>query len=159
MVYEIKLDGYRAVAVKSDRGVNLFSRCHKSFNHQYPYLVEALNDLPEGTAVDGEIVALDESGRPNLNLLQSSRREASRIHYFIFDIPVCNNRDLKRLPLNERRKLLEFRSSRIRISEQFESSAKDMVAAVSQQQLEGVIEKRKESFNLESVQRHGSNIV
>jgi hypothetical protein len=37
-VYEIKLDGYRAVAVKSDRGVNLFSRRHKSFNHQYPYL-------------------------------------------------------------------------------------------------------------------------
>jgi ATP-dependent DNA ligase len=40
-VYEIKLDGYRAVAVKSDLGVNLFSRRHKSFNHQYPYLVEA----------------------------------------------------------------------------------------------------------------------
>jgi ATP-dependent DNA ligase len=57
-LYEIKLDGYRAVAVKSDRGVNLFSRRHKSFNHQYPYLVEALNDLPEGTVVDGEIVAL-----------------------------------------------------------------------------------------------------
>ena len=62
-VYEIKLDGYRAVAVKSDGGVNLFSRRHKLFNHQYPYLVEALNELPEGTVVDGEVVALDESGR------------------------------------------------------------------------------------------------
>lgn len=62
-VYEIKLDGYRAIGVKSDGGVNLFSRRHKSFNHQYPYLVEALGDLPEGRVVDGEVVALDESGR------------------------------------------------------------------------------------------------
>src|SRR5215472_12765484 len=69
-VYEIKLDGYRAVAVKSRR-VNLYSRRHKSFNSQYPYLVEALDELPEGTVVDGEVVALDESGRPNFNLLQS----------------------------------------------------------------------------------------
>jgi bifunctional non-homologous end joining protein LigD len=149
-VYEIKLDGYRAVAVKSDRGVNLFSRRHKLFNHQYPYLVEALNDLPEDTVVDGEIVALDESGRPNFNLLQSSRREASRIHYFIFDLLICNNRDLTRLPLNERRKLmksvLKLRSTRIRISEQFETSGNDMLAAVRQQQLEGVIGKRKDSL-------------
>lgn len=43
--YEIKLDGYRAVAVKSDRGVSLFSRRHKSFNRQYPYLAEGITDL------------------------------------------------------------------------------------------------------------------
>ena len=54
-LYEIKLDGYRAIAVKSGR-VNLFSRRHKLFNSQYPYLVEALVELPEGTVVDGEVV-------------------------------------------------------------------------------------------------------
>jgi DNA ligase D-like protein (predicted ligase) len=149
-VYEIKLDGYRAVAVKSDRGVNLFSRRHKSFNHQYPFLVEALNDLPEGTVVDGEVVALDESGRPNFNLLQSFRKEASHIHYFIFDILICDNRDLTRLPLNERRKLmksvLKLRSARIRISDQFDVPANDMLAAVRKQQLEGVVGKRKDSL-------------
>jgi len=102
-VYEIKLDGYRAVAVKSGR-VNLFSRRHKPFNSQYPYLVEALAELPDGTVVDGEIVALDESGRPNFNLLQSYRKEAIHIHYFIFDLLVCNDRDLTKLPLSERRK-------------------------------------------------------
>jgi ATP-dependent DNA ligase len=72
-LYEIKLDGYRAIAIKSDRGVSLFSRRRKSFDHHYPLIVEALAELPEGTVVDGEIVALDESGRPNFNLLQNFR--------------------------------------------------------------------------------------
>jgi ATP-dependent DNA ligase len=149
-VYEIKLDGYRAVAVKSDRGVNLFSRRNKPFDHQYPYLVEALSDLPGGTVVDGEIVALDESGRPNFNLLQSFRSEASRIHYFIFDMLICDSRHLTRLPLSERRQLMKSHlkpySPRIRIAEQFDVSADDMLAAVRQQQLEGVIGKRKDSM-------------
>ena len=55
---EIKLDGYRAIAVKSARTVNLYSRRKKSFNSQYPYIVEALRSLPEETVVDrmGQIV-------------------------------------------------------------------------------------------------------
>jgi ATP-dependent DNA ligase len=148
--YEIKFDGYRAIAVKSDRVVKLFSRRHKSFDEQYPYLVEALGGLPEGTVVDGEVVALDDSGRPNFNLLAQFRSEASRIHYFIFDLLVCNDRDLTKLPLGERRELmksvLKLRSPLIRIAEQFEVSASDMLAAVRQQQLEGVIGKRKDSL-------------
>jgi len=149
-VYEIKLDGYRAIAVKSDGRVSLFSRRRKSFDHHYPLIVEALAELPEGTVVDGEIVALDESGRPNFNLLQNFRSEASRIHYFIFDLLICNDRDLTGLPLRDRRKLmkslLKLRSPRLRIAEQFEASANDMLAAVRQQQLEGVIGKRKDSL-------------
>src|SRR6266480_990531 len=94
-------------AVKSDRGVSLFSRRRKSFDHHYPLIVEALAELPEGTVVDGQIVALDESGRPNFNLLQNFRSEAARIHYFIFDLLVCQNRDLTRLPLSEPRGLLK----------------------------------------------------
>src|SRR5258707_11460441 len=141
-VYEIKLDGYRAVAVKSDRGVSLFSRRRKSFDHHYPLIVEALGELPEGTVVDGEVVALDESGRPNFNLLQNFRSEASRIHYFIFDLLICNDRDLTKLPLVERRKLLKslkLASGRIRIAEQFEASPSDMFVAVRQRRFDGLI--------------------
>ena len=149
-IYEIKLDGYRAVAIKTDVGVSLFSRRHKSFNHQYPHIVEALAELPESTVVDGEIVALDESGRPNFNMLQNFRSGASHIQYFIFDLLVCKERDLTRLPLSERRKLmksvLKLDCPRVRICDQFEASANDMLAAVRQQQLEGVIGKRKDSL-------------
>jgi ATP-dependent DNA ligase len=84
------------------------------------------------------------------NMLQSFRSQASHIHYFIFDLLVCNDRDLTRLPLSERRKLmksfLKLRSPRMRICEQFETSATDMLTAVRQQQLEGVIGKRKDSL-------------
>ena len=129
--------------------MSLFSRRRKSFDHHYPLIVEALAELPEGTVVDGEVVALDESGRPNFNLLQNFRSEASRIHYFIFDLLICNDRDLTGLALSERRKLmkslLKLSSPRLRIAEQFEASANDMLAAVRQQQLEGVIGKRKDS--------------
>ena len=147
---EIKLDGYRAIAVKADGRVNLFSRRRKSFDHHYPLIVEALAELPEGSVVDGEIVALDDSGRPDFNLLQNFRSEAQHIHYFIFDLLICQDRDLTRLPLSDRRELmkshLKFYSPRIRIAEQFEASANDMLAAVRQQHLEGVIGKRKDSL-------------
>jgi DNA ligase D-like protein (predicted ligase) len=156
--YEIKLDGYRAIAVKSGQTINLFSRRGKSFNSQFPYLVGALADLPDGTVVDGEVVALDDAGRPNFNLLQQFRIGASRICYFIFDLLVCNDRDLTKLALVERRKLLnllKLKSGRIRISEQFEVTAKDMLVAVREQKLEGVVAKRKDSL-YEAGKRTGS---
>ena len=69
-IWEIKLDGYRALAVSSRAGLTLFSRRKKSFNRQFPYIVEALANLPEGTVLDGEVVAIDDGGRPDFNLLR-----------------------------------------------------------------------------------------
>src|SRR5438046_9646961 len=106
-LWEIKLDGYRALAVKSGNGVTLFSRRRKSLNRQFPYIVEALADLPAGTIVDGEVVAIDESRRPDLNLLQNFRAEASRIRYYIFDLLCWEDRDLTHVPMVERRALLK----------------------------------------------------
>ena len=90
-VYQIKLDGYRAIAVKSFGKLNLFSKRRNSFNRQYSLVFEALADLPDNTVIDGEVVALNESGRPDFNLLQHFRAQASRIHYFVFDLLVYKN--------------------------------------------------------------------
>ena len=146
--FEIKLDGYRAWAVKSSGKAHLYSRREKLFNPQYPYLVEALDDLPDDTVVDGEVVSLDDSGKPNFHLLQQFRKEASRIHYFIFDLLICKHRDLTGLPLNQRREFLQQfvkTNSRVRISGQFQVSAAEMLAAVREQKLEGVVAKLKDS--------------
>src|SRR5215469_7394264 len=148
-VYEIKLDGYRALAINSNGKLILYSRRRKSFNLQYRHIFEALHELPENTVVDGEIVALDDSGRPNFNLLQHSRSHASRICYFIFDLLIYQNRDLTHLPLIERRKLLKsvlkFQSPRIRIADYFETSVQAMLESTAEQGLEGVVAKRKDS--------------
>jgi bifunctional non-homologous end joining protein LigD len=158
-VFEIKLDGYRAIAVKSSGKHNLLSRRRNSFNRQYSLIFEALADLPDNTVIDGEVVALDESGRPDFNLLQHYRAEASRIHYFVFDLLVYKNRDLTRLPLIERhqvmKSVLKLKSPRVRITDYFETSAADMLNAIRAQGLEGVVAKRKDS-RYEAGKRSGS---
>jgi DNA ligase D-like protein (predicted ligase) len=158
-VFQIKFDGYRAIAIKSDGKLNLVSRRRNSFNSQYPLVLKALGDLPDETVIDGEVVALDESARPDFNLLQHFRSQASCIHYFVFDLLIYNNRDLTRLSFIERRhflnSVLNFSSSRIRIAEYFETSAENMLSAARGQRLEGVIAKRKDS-TYQAGQRTGS---
>src|SRR5437868_3386602 len=71
--YEIKLDGYRAIALKTAMGVKLLSRRNNSLNDRFPKIVEALASLPDETLLDGEVVALDEHGRGSFSLLQHSQ--------------------------------------------------------------------------------------
>ncbi len=61
--YELKLDDYRALGIKSGGKVYLRSRNNKDFNGKYPSLAKALEDIPDETVIDGEVVALDETGR------------------------------------------------------------------------------------------------
>jgi bifunctional non-homologous end joining protein LigD len=148
-VYEIKLDGYRAEAVRTADGIILYSRNGNSLGKKFPYIVEALSDLPPDTIIDGELVALDESGHPTFNLLQNYTGTSQHIRYFVFDVIVLKGRDLKSLPLLERRKLLAllpFTNQRIAISEVFNIPAETMLVAVKQQQLEGVVAKRLDSL-------------
>jgi DNA ligase D-like protein (predicted ligase) len=147
-VYEIKLDGYRALAINANGKVGLYSRKRKSFSRQYQHVFDALRDLPQNSVVDGEIVALDDAGRPNFNFLQHSRSQANRIVYFVFDLLVHGNRDLTRLPLIQRRAILKselkFQSPKIRIAEYFETSTETMLRSAREQSLEGVVAKRKD---------------
>jgi bifunctional non-homologous end joining protein LigD len=125
-VYEVKLDGHRAPAINANGKLSLYSRRRK-FNRQYPDVFDALPDLPENTVVNGEIVALDDAGRPNFNFLQHSKSNAKRICYIVFDLVIHQNRNLMALPMLERREILRsvltFKSSRVRIVPYFETTA------------------------------------
>src|SRR6266498_4216158 len=65
--YELKFDGYRAVGIKTDGKIQLRSRNDNDFSLRYPAIATALSSLPNETVVDGEVVALDESGKPSFN--------------------------------------------------------------------------------------------
>ncbi len=105
---------------------------------------------PAGTVVDGELVAINDSGRPDFNLLQNFLAEASRIDYYIFDLLRWKDRDLTGLSLIEGRGLLKFlvviRDERIRISDYVEATPEALLSAVREQGLEGIIGKRKDSM-------------
>ena len=111
--------------------------------------MEALANLPTETVVDGELVAIDDSGRPDFNLLQNFRADASRICYYVFDLLCCSGRDLTRLPLMERRALLKslavVEDKRIRAWDYVEAAPKDLLSAVREQGLEGIVGKQKDS--------------
>ena len=103
---EVKLDGYRAIAIKADGRVQLRSRNNKDFNRKYPTIAVALAALPDETVIDGEIVALDDSGRPSFNSLQNYGSASAPILYYVFDVLLLSGRDLMSEPLAHRRDLL-----------------------------------------------------
>jgi bifunctional non-homologous end joining protein LigD len=71
LVFELKLDGFRAVAFKTGGKVHRRSRNNKDFSGKYPDVAKALAPMPDETVIDGEIVALDPDGRPSFNALQN----------------------------------------------------------------------------------------
>lgn len=148
-VYEIKLDATAPRRVHTADGIAFYSRNGKSLAKKFPYIVEALNDLPPDTTIDGELIALDRFGRPSFNGLQRFKGAAMHIRYFVFDVIVLKGRDLTSVPLSERRKLLALlplSNPRIQVSEALSVSAASMLAAVKQQGLEGVVAKRLDSI-------------
>ncbi|MBB5061400.1 bifunctional non-homologous end joining protein LigD [Granulicella aggregans] len=142
--YEIKLDGFRLEAVKDGSETTLFSRRGNMLNQKFPYIAGALKGLPKNTVIDGELVALDDEGRTDFNLLQNFRSAELRIHYYAFDILVSKGKDLTHLPLAERRAILEKIlpvNDHISLSV-VQTDSRAMLSFVRQHGLEGVVAKR-----------------
>lgn len=142
--YEIKLDGFRLEAVKDSSETTMFSRRGNILNRKFPYIAEALKLLPKNTVIDGELVALDDEGRSDFNLLQNFRSAESRIHYYAFDILILKGKDLRHLPLSERRAILEKtlpKNDHISLSV-VQNDSKAMLSFVREHGLEGLVAKR-----------------
>jgi len=148
--YEIKFDGYRALAIKSLGKVQLRSRNDNDFNARYPGIVKALAPMPDETVIDGEVVALDEEGRPSFNTLQNYGSAGAPLHFYIFDLLILEGRDVMGEPLAKRRELLEEHvlptlAEPIRYSPVLEAKLEDLIRSVKAQGLEGLVAKRRNS--------------
>ncbi len=152
-LFELKFDGYRLLA-RVERGkARLLTRNGHDWTERMPRLAQAVQALPLRSGwLDGEIAVLDESGAPDFQRLQNAFDAASTdaLVYYLFDLPFCNGKDLRALPVVERRarlaQLLQPPTSpQLRLSEAFEARPEDLVAAACQIGFEGVIGKRKAS--------------
>ena len=163
-LYELKLDGYRAIAFKSGGRVHLRSRNDKDFTARYPAIASALSTLPDDTVIDGEVVALDPTGKPSFNLLQNfGQRDVTpkaSLVYYVFDVLTIAGRDVMNEPLSMRLDLLAAKimpglRDPIRESPTLEASLPDLIQAVKAQGLEGLVAKRRDS-RYEPGQRSGA---
>ena len=161
-IYEIKHDGFRAIALKQGSQVRLLSRNEKDFGERFPEVTNAIREVNAKEAIlDGEIVALDPKGRSSFQLLQSSDTGPERppIFFYAFDLLQLNGRNLQKKPLTTRKalleKLLQEVSGVLRYSASIEGNATHLLKQASQLGLEGFIAKRKNSV-YESGKRSGA---
>jgi bifunctional non-homologous end joining protein LigD len=148
--YQLKFDGYRAIAFKSNRALHLRSRNDKDFSVHYPAVVEGLAKLPDETVIDGEVIALDSEGKPSFNVLQNHGSSGAHVLYFVFDVMILAGRDLRRETLATPRALLETRvlsklAEPVRYAAPLDATLPDLFASVKAQGLEGLVAKRRDS--------------
>ncbi len=158
-LFEVKWDGYRALAFIEDGDFRLVSRNQHDLTSHYPDLADVPQHIrSKQVIVDGEIVAMDEQGRPSFSLLQkragtaAAKRTKPRteipVVYCVFDLPYLDGYNLMRAELQKRKELLAGiveNSANLRYSEHFDDGLK-LYEAASQQGLEGIMGKRRASF-------------
>jgi bifunctional non-homologous end joining protein LigD len=148
-VYEIKWDGYRAVALMNGRKISLISRNNKSFNEKFYPVFEAIQQWGLHAVVDGEIVVINDQGAADFGSLQNWRSEADgALFYYVFDIVWLDGYDLTGLTLLERRDILKANlppEGIIRMSETFDTSPAELLQAAGKMGLEGIMAKRADS--------------
>ncbi|MFA6170286.1 MAG: non-homologous end-joining DNA ligase [Candidatus Margulisiibacteriota bacterium] len=148
-IFEVKWDGYRAIAEISPNNVLLYSRNQRSLADKFPGIVESLKKLKFNAVLDGEVVAVDKTGKPVFQLLQDYRRRVpGRLIYYVFDILFYQNRDLTGLELRKRKELLKQvlpDDARVRYAEHVKKDGVSFFKAVKKQGLEGIVAKHAKS--------------
>lgn len=149
--YEVKFDGYRALAGRDSTGVTLWSRRGNIFTEQFSQLADAGAHLPPDTLLDGEIVAFKD-GRISFNLLQHQRSGAQAIIFYAFDVIVHRGKSLVKLPLENRREILaeviaelKPKTPLICLSETIDARPAELIPLVKEFGFEGIVAKRKNS--------------
>jgi bifunctional non-homologous end joining protein LigD len=158
-LFELKLDGYRVLAAR-DGAARLLSRNGNDLSSCFPEIIQALRALPfERLILDGELVALDDAGRPSFQRLQQRAqlrraldiRHASvdcPVTFFAFDLLAFEDFDLRTLPLTERKALLRRTvppAGVIRILDHFVAEGEVLYQQVQKLGLEGIVAKRASS--------------
>ncbi|MGH9105686.1 MAG: non-homologous end-joining DNA ligase [Acidimicrobiales bacterium] len=143
---EPKLDGLRCIAVRNGDEVKLCSRNRLAFNPRFPAVVNALRALPaDNFVLDGEVVALV-GGRPDFAALQQGRAEV--VEYRVFDLPWLLGRDLRHLPIEERKDLLSRavpEGGCLKVVQGIDGEAPAVLARMCEQGWEGLVAKRRGS--------------
>lgn len=143
--FEVKWDGFRTLAVIEGGRVRLVSRNGRTLNDRFPGVAAALAGVPADIVLDGEIVAVDERGRPVFQDLQNARRAGDgRLRYYVFDVLQVGGRDLRPLPLGRRREVLAKVlpvSEITRTSDAVEARGRDFFRAAAANGLEGIVAK------------------
>jgi bifunctional non-homologous end joining protein LigD len=172
-LFEIKWDGYRAVAFIENGKSRLVSRNQNDLTARYP----ELKDLPQfvrarSAILDGEVVALDQEGRASFSLMQQrtgfrpgGRRAATNadvpVLYYAFDLLYLDGYDWRRVPLEERKRKLEsilIVGDSLRYSDHYEKEGKALFEIARQKGLEGILAKRCDSFYEERRSREWQKI-
>lgn len=149
-IFEVKWDGYRALAFTKKDDVQLLSRANKQFNEKFYPIYDLIKTWEMDIVLDGEILVLDDQGISNFGRLQNWRTEADgSLVYYVFDLLWYNGKDLRDLPLAERQAILKevlpVNDDRIRLSQVFTGSGIEFFKAAQRIGLEGMIAKKKDS--------------
>jgi bifunctional non-homologous end joining protein LigD len=149
-LYEVKWDGYRALALKDASGVRLLSLKNKSFNTDFPDVVRAVGTVSaDAVILDGEVVAVNAAGCPSFQMLQNraSLGRDWQVVYYAFDLLHINGEDLQQEPLVRRKERLRdvLDGSDVRYNAELLGDAEAIVRSIEEAGLEGVIAKRKQS--------------
>jgi bifunctional non-homologous end joining protein LigD len=153
-IFEVKFDGYRAIADVDHGVVELYSRNGKTFRDLYHPVVTALEQLDVQAVLDGEVVVPDSEGRSRFQLLQQYQEKGGELLYYAFDLLELNGHDIRHLPLEERKKLLQTLLPGhpiLRYSDHVQETGKEFFREASKRGLEGIIAKRSESTYMEGV--------